>query len=149
MEELGSVAMRITFLVLTGLLMTSTAGAATDEWREVKTAHFTIVGNAKEKQLRESAVEFEKIRSVFVAGIAGSEGVDPPVPVVIFVVKKEDDLRQLAPALWKKRKGPAGFFRNTGTQVNIAMLLGGGLFDSTDIAYHEYHHLLFDRGSPN
>lgn len=114
-------------------------------WTEVRTDHFTIVGNARVRELREIAGDLERIRSIFAMGFGGAH--DPPVPVVVFAVRNEADLRVLAPSLWMSGKGPAGFFQDVRTRVQIGIRLD--VANPSATAFHEYHHLLANVATPN
>lgn len=136
----------VRFAFLLGMAFTFVAcpALAKDTWSEVRSDHFTVVGNARVSTLREVGGNLERARSVFVAALGAS---DPPVPVVVFVVRREADLRELAPSLWSGGAAPAGFFQDTGMRLQIGIRLDAQ--DPGAAVFHEYHHLLASLGDPN
>ena len=132
-------------VLLMVLVLAPLAAAAKDQWTELRTDHFTIVGNTRVSTLRETGASLERMRNVFDVAFDGP--VDPPVPVVVFVVRREEDLRELAPDLWKSGAGgPVGFFQDVRTRMHIAIRLDANA--PATAALHEYHHMLTTLSHP-
>lgn len=124
------------------LFVWAMARPAAASWREIRTDHFTLVGNGSERELRSVALELERFR-VIVQATPGMKNTDPIVPVMVFAVRGEEEFRSIAPPTHSK---VAGYFQNVGIRVQLVIRLDTQ--DSIRTAYHEYHHLLMDRGVP-
>lgn len=133
--------MRALRIALVALLLP--VGARAETWREVKTEHFTIIGNARKGKLKRLAQDLETIRFVFQRGM--DIDIDPAVPVRVFAVRNDKELRALMPSLGNRRA--AGAFRNSGTSKDIVLRLDLPS-EAGKVAYHEYHHVLVDRTMP-
>jgi len=134
----------VRFVFLVAFLLFSVRVSAKEVWTEVRSDHFTVVGNTRVSQLREIAGDLERIRSVFAAAFDAG---DPPVPVLVVVTRNERGLRVLAPWLWENGAGPVGFFQDVGVRVQIGVRLDAE--DPAGVAFHEYHHLLANVTTPN
>ena len=84
---------------------------AADQWREVKSAHFTVTSSASEGSAKTIAWQLEQIRSA-IATLWPWAKVDPNEPLAIFVVKDEIAMKALAPMYWERKGGvrPATFW---------------------------------------
>jgi len=55
------------FLLLTlAISFAKSTGAQANDWIEVRTPHFIIVSNAAEDEARNAALQFERMRAVFI-----------------------------------------------------------------------------------
>ncbi len=139
--------MRAIFSALLALCCFSVAtpvlGARHEVWFEARSPHFVVVCNAGEKQARQTARQFEQIRSVFRQYIVIASGHPSPV-ITILAVKNENSLRALLPEYWAARghTHPAGiFFYNLG-QFEGAVQLDAPGPNPYEGIYHEYYHSL-------
>lgn len=101
---------RTAILLVFSLAVAQTTSAA-DQWREVKSAHFTITSNASEGSAKTIAWQLEQIRSA-ISTLWPWAKVDLNRPLAIFVVKDENALKALAPMYWERKGGvrPATFW---------------------------------------
>jgi len=130
--------------LVTGLALAATTGlgAKHETWVEVRSPHFIVLSNAGEKRARETAVQFEQIRTLFRQVIAFAANANTPV-ITIFAVKDEGSLRQLLPEYWEKGHGhPAGIFFNRLNQFYAAIQLDAPGDNPYEALYHEYYHSL-------
>ncbi len=104
--------LRLIFPLAVAFAVPLGARAADDTWREIKSPHFTVISNGKEKEAQDLAQEFEKIRVVYSASLPGQT--DPAVPVVVYALKRDRDFRDLFPGF---SASTAGFFRNDGARM--------------------------------
>ena len=89
--------------------MAAPAAAAPPPWLEVKSAHFTVITDAGEKDGRRAAWQFEQIRSALLQ-IWPWAKIDRGQPFVVFAARSEATLKTLGPQFWEgKRFRPAGF----------------------------------------
>lgn len=112
---------------------------AAQDWVEVRTPHFVLLSNTDSRRARNVALEFEQARELF--RVAISSDVDSALPVVIFAVRNQADLRVLLPGL--EGELPIGVFRRSPDQHRIAVRLDEPSEQRFHAVYHEYHHLLF------
>jgi tetratricopeptide (TPR) repeat protein len=125
------------------LLLLPVSVSAGENWVEVRSPHFTVSGNAGEKEARRIANQFEEIRSVFQTAFT-SLRVDFGKPLIIIAVKNDDSLKILLPDyyLTKDRMRPAGMYLARFDR-NFALLrtdVSGSAENPYHSLYHEYTH---------
>src|SRR5579872_2418229 len=126
------------FLLIVSL--TSSSGAKSDGWVEVRSPHFTVVSNAGEKQARTTALRFEEIRAVFRQSITIA-GVHPSPPVIVLAVKDEASMRSLLPEFWAKgHSHPSGIFTGRFNLYYALVDLESHGSNPYETLYHEYYH---------
>ena len=86
------------------LLTPRGAVTAADDWRELKTARFTVISNASDRDTRALAWQLEQVRSLMVNLWAWAK-VDLNKPLTVIAVKDENGMRALAPRYWESRGG--------------------------------------------
>lgn len=65
-------------------------------WREIHSAHFTVITDAEDKKGQEVALRFEQMRAVF-SSLLTKEHLNQPVPLTILAFKNEESYYKLAP----------------------------------------------------
>jgi len=125
------------------LLCWPVAAWGADTWVEVRSPHFTVVGNAGEKETRRIANQFEEIRAVF-HFIFPTLHVDPGAPIEVIAVKNENSMKEFLPDFWvgKDRAHPAGMYVS-GFDETFAILrtdVTGSAENPYHSLYHEYTH---------
>lgn len=139
---------RFGMATLCASLLFAPSAHARETWLEATSPHFHLVGNAKAKDLKEIAQDFEKFRGVLRASIPDPDDAEPEVPITIFVVRKEKDLKALIPPFFEKRTvDVAGMFRERDVSAEIFVVLDVW-GDNASTVYHEYHHAYFERSAP-
>jgi tetratricopeptide (TPR) repeat protein len=121
-----------------------------ETWLEVRSPNFIVVTNAKEKQGRRVAYQFEMIRAVFrrFFNMRGSAH-DPPV--IILATRDEEALKTLVPEYWAKKGSmhPAGVYLGAAEKNYVALRLDVSLdqqaHEPYEPIYHEYVHYLTRR----
>jgi len=93
-------------LALSGFLLLvigrdSRALATDQEWRQLDTAHFSVLSNASDRQTRNLAWQFEQLRSA-IALVCPWARVDLSKPVLVIAAKDERSMRSLAPHFWAR-----------------------------------------------
>src|SRR5215510_14898531 len=91
---------RIFKLASTFILITVVATPrlfAADKWVSVRSANFTLVGNATEAQIRTIAVELEQFRDAVSQSLTLSP--KPGVPITVVVYKNEESFRPYKPQI--------------------------------------------------
>src|ERR1700722_8586763 len=79
--------------------LVSTAGAQADSWLEVSTPHFRVISNASEKDARHTAIQFERMRSVF-ARVFPDANIDTATPMVVLALQDKRNFQALEPAVY-------------------------------------------------
>lgn len=139
---------RYTFFFSPLVLATAVAAREKpDRWLEVRSPHFIVAANGNEKQARQAADQFERIRAVFQKAFPGFR-VDPAAPIVVLAVKDEKTFNALTPIEWQKKgqlKRSGMFLR--GPEKNYVLLRLEAEGDNPyHVLYHEYTHLLVHEG---
>lgn len=101
-------------------LLAAVADAAPPAWIEVRSAHFTVVGDGGDRAARHVAWQFEQIRS-------GLSGLWPWAriegrPFLVFAARDEATLRALGPQYWEgKRYRPTSFWTSGRDRRYVAL----------------------------
>lgn len=129
-----------------GFLITfHTNAAAKDDWIQVKSKNFFLIGNASEKEIRKVGTRLEQFRETFrnlFRGLALTSNI--PTNVVVF--KSKSSFRDFKP---KRADGKidefiAGYFQ-AGEDVNyIALSMEGEDADTFELIFHEYVHFIIE-----
>jgi len=140
--------MRQRLVMLATLLsvVLASAGDKPENWIEVRSPHFVVIGNSTEKKVRHVADQFERMRSVF-HSLFPKLQIDPGTPIIVLAVKDEKDFRALEPAAYlsKGQIKLAGLFLR-GTDKNYVLLrLDVEGEHPYAVVYHEYTHLLLGK----
>jgi hypothetical protein len=85
-----------------GVLLLPARLRAADQWYEMKSAHFTALSNAGERNTRTLVWQMEQIRSAMLALLPWAKP-DLNKPLAVIVLKDENSMRALAPEYWEKR----------------------------------------------
>ncbi|NWJ42400.1 MAG: DUF1570 domain-containing protein [Geothrix sp.] len=139
-------------LALAALLQGTVLQAGRKEsWVEVKSPHFVAYSDAGEAEAKKALTGFEGIRSVF-GTIFPEVRVDPPKPMVIFVVEDEASMKRLLPKPFegKDPKRPAGMFYQREDR-NYAILRLDVSHQSDQpyfVLFHEYTHSIVHQNFP-
>ena len=87
------------YVALALLLTTTLPAFARDElenWIQVTSPHFVVATDGSDKQARDVADQFERMRSVFHA-VFPKLNMDSGGPIIVIAVKGEKDFRALEP----------------------------------------------------
>lgn len=124
-------------------------GAAEDaRWVEARSPHFTIVSDAGERQAREVAREFERLRALVRQAIPDPQ-LDPRGPVLVFAAAGECTLRQLIPQFWERHgRRPAAVSWKGAHAHYITLRTNVRDRDRARLFLHEYIHLLVRTRAP-
>lgn len=114
---------------------------AKDDWVEVRSKNFTLVGNASEKEIRRVATKLEQFRETF-RQLFRSASLSSPVPTTVFVFKNNSAFKPFKPKRTdgKPDDGIAGYFQ-PGEDVNyITLSTEGEDVDTFGTIFHEFVH---------
>ncbi len=143
--------MKICKFVFAGLLFAAffaffpTNVSAKDEWVQVRSKNFFLIGDASEKDIRNVATRLEQFRESFRL-LFGAGSLNASVPTTVIVFKSASSYRPFKPKRsdGKIDNGVAGYFQ-PGEDVNYVTLSTEGTdSDTFGTIYHEYVHFLLN-----
>jgi hypothetical protein len=137
---------RLRFIALISTLVLLLAGvsfAFDKPFTEVRSPNFRVLTNGSEHDARRIALEFEQMRAVFAVGFPNMR-LSTGAPLLIFAVQTENDMKALAPAMWKNHKGPlpAGYFDHGWEKQFAIVRIDADVPGAYNVVYHEYVHSL-------
>ena len=135
----------VSLLFLAFFVLLPSSVCAKEDWLEVRSKNFYLIGNASEKDIRRVATKLEQFRETF-RQVFRSMSVDAPVPTNVVVFKSDASFKQFKP-----RRGDgkadnlvAGYFQ-PGEDVNYVTLAADGTdAEMYGVIFHEYVHFLVE-----
>jgi tetratricopeptide (TPR) repeat protein len=118
---------------------------AKDEWLQVRSKNFFLIGNASEKDIRKAATKLEQFRETFRLAF-GTISLTAAIPTNVVVFKSDSSYKPFKP---KRSDGKldtfvAGYFQS-GPDVNyITLSTEGNDADTYGTIFHEYVHFIID-----
>src|ERR1700688_4565673 len=133
----------IALICALALLRASSSFAGDKPFTEVRSPNFRVLTNGNEHDARRIALEFEQMRAVFAIEFPKMR-LSTGAPLLIFAVQTENDMKSLAPALWKNHKGPlpAGLFDHGWEKQFAIVRIDQDVPGAYNVVYHEYVHTL-------
>jgi tetratricopeptide (TPR) repeat protein len=139
-------------LVVTSLILLLTFAISTlakDEWLQVRSKNFFLVGNASEKDIRKVGIKLEQFRETFRLVFANTSLVST-IPTNVIVFKSDSAFKPFKPrrADGKADNFIAGYFQ-PGEDANYITISAEG--DDTQMystIFHEYVHFLVNTNFP-
>jgi hypothetical protein len=113
-------------------------GAAAD-WKRLDTRHFTVVGDAEARTLRQVAEQFERFRETL-GRVLGDRATASPVPTIVLVFPSERAFAPLRPSFEGKAVPVSGQFVGSSDVNYIAVVADRA--DGMRVVFHEYAHLV-------
>jgi tetratricopeptide (TPR) repeat protein len=126
------------------------SAAAKDVWLKARSAHFTLIGDASEKEIRDVGMRLEQFREAFsqISSQIFSPSVgDSSVPITVVVFKNDSAYRPFKPLHQGKPADVSGHFQSSGDVAYIALAAGRGAGNPYAIIFHEYVHALTSGGA--
>ncbi len=135
---------RFPCLLLFAALVCRLCAAATEQWVEIRSAHFTVLTDAGEKQGRHVTDQFERMRWVF-QKLFPKANVDPAEPIIVVAAKNEKVFDTMEPAAYlaKGQMKLGGYYMHTQEKKYILLQLGAEFEHPFASVYHEYTHVQF------
>lgn len=146
MKTYKSLAHFALFLIAFGVFCVSPASvSAKDEWLQVRSKNFNLVGNASEKDIRKVATRLEQFREAFRL-LFSRTSLNSSIPTNVVVFKNASAYKPFLPrrADGKADTGIAGYFQ-PGEDANYITLSTEG--DDADVygtIFHEYVHFIVE-----
>jgi tetratricopeptide (TPR) repeat protein len=128
-----------------GMVLASASSAyAKEQWIEVRSKNFHLIGNASEKDIRATAKRLEQFREAFRI-LFTKMNVTSVTPTTVVVFKDDGAYKPFKPrrADGKPDTGIAGYFQ-PGEDVNYITLAAGGDDEKFSTIFHEYVHFILN-----
>lgn len=117
------------------------AYAEKETWIKVKSKHFTLVGNADEKQIRKVGAELEKFREA-VSRLSGIWQRRFSPPVTVFVFKDSESYEPFKPLYQGKPAEVSGYLQTNSDSAYITLTTDWRRQNPESVIFHEYVHFL-------
>lgn len=117
------------------------AYAEKETWIKVKSKHFTLVGNADEKQIRKVGAELEKFREA-VSRLSGIWQRRFSPPVTVFVFKDSESYEPFKPLYQGKPAEVSGYLQTNNDSAYITLTTDWRRQNPESVIFHEYVHFL-------
>src|SRR5215470_12844919 len=121
------------------------SAAEGDVWLKAQTTHFTLIGDADEKEIRDAGVRLEQFREAFsqiFSQIFSPSVINSAVPINVIVFKNDSAYRPFKPLHQGRPADVSGHFQSSGDVAYIALAAGRGEANPYAIIFHEYVHAL-------
>src|SRR5918911_5342498 len=112
-------------------------------WLSLRTPNYLFVGDARARDMQQTARRFEQFRAVFAAQFPAA-GLNSPAPTVVVVFKNEDSYRPFRPLYQNSPVDFAGYFQSGLDENYIVLPASGRGAGGYDKIFHESVHLLLD-----
>ena len=135
----------LSVLFLFALLFLPNSVSAKDEWLQVRSKNFNLVGNAGEKDIRKVATKLEQFRETF-RQLFNRANLNASIPTNVIVFKSDNAYKPFKPkrADGKTDNFIAGYFQS-GEDVNyITISTEGDDADTYGTIFHEYVHFIIN-----
>lgn len=119
--------------------------AAKETWIKATSRHFTLVGNADEKQIRKVGAELEKFREA-VSRLSGIWQRRFTPPVTVFVFKNNETYEPFKPLLQGKPVEVSGYLQTNNDSAYITLTTDQRRQNPEAVIFHEYVHFLTGGG---
>ncbi|HEY8459965.1 MAG TPA: DUF1570 domain-containing protein, partial [Blastocatellia bacterium] len=119
--------------------------AAKGVWLKAQSAHFTLIGDAGEKEIRRVGARLEQFREAFsqiFSQIFSPLSADSSVPINVIVFKNDSAYRPFKPLHQGRPAEVAGHFQSSGDVAYIALAAGRDAANPYAVIFHEYVHAL-------
>lgn len=147
-----TLAFAFAFLVAVSASFAAWPGSASAKhvWLKAESRHFTLIGDAKEKELRNVGMRLEQFREAFsqiFSQIFSPSVIDSSVPVTVIVFKNDSAYRPFKPLYQGNPADVSGHFQSSGDVAYIALAAGRNDPNPYAIIFHEYVHALTSGGA--
>src|SRR5499426_1141179 len=149
----------VTFAISFGLFVavfapfssrSGSALTAKDPWLKAQSNHFTLIGDASEKEIRNAGMRLEQFREAFsqiFSQIIPPAFIDSSVPITVIVFKNDSAYRPFKPLHQGKPADVSGHFQSSGDVAYIALAAGRSAGNPYAVIFHEYVHALTSGGA--
>ncbi len=141
MKRLLSVSILSICLLALTVIMPGTAKSGGEVWLKVTTKHFTLIGNAEEKEIRKIGAKLEQFRAA-VSRLFDfrQKRFSPPVTVIVF--KDHSSYEPFKPLYQGKPAVVSGYLHSSNDAAYITLTADWRGSNPDQIIFHEYVHFL-------
>ena len=120
-------------------------GRLSRDWKRLSTPAMTIVGNAREGDLRRAAIEMERFGQAL-AGLSPALRLDSPVPTMVVVFRDDGAFNPFKPRFrGKVNENVAGYFSAQPHANYLVMAPSDNREFTYRVIFHEYTHYVVNR----
>lgn len=119
--------------------------AEKEVWLKAQSKHFTLIGNASEKQIRKVVAELEKFREA-VTRLSGIWQRRFSPPVTVFVFKDSETYEPFKPLYQGQPTDVSGYLQSSSDSAHITLTTDYRRQDPETVLFHEYVHFLTGGG---
>jgi len=126
------------------------AAPAKDVWLKIQSKHFTLIGDARETEIRAVGMRLELFREAFsqiFSQLFSPLVVKSSVPITVIVFKNDLAYKPFKPFFQGKPADVSGYFQSSGDIAYIALAAGRSEADPYAVILHEYVHALTAAGA--
>lgn len=116
-----------------------------DTWLKAQSKHFTLIGNASEKQIRKVGAELEKFREA-VTRLSGIWQRRFSPPVTVFVFKDSETYEPYKPLYQGQPIDVSGYLQSSSDSAHLTLTTDYRRQDPEAVIFHEYVHFLTGGG---
>jgi len=123
---------------------------AKDVWLKAQSKHFTLIGDASEREIRGVGMRLEQFREAFsqiFSRLFSPLVVKSSVPITVIVFKNDSAYKPFKPLYQGKPAEVSGHFQSSGDVAYIALATGRSDANPYAIILHEYVHALTSDGA--
>jgi tetratricopeptide (TPR) repeat protein len=132
-------------LLLAGLVAVTSAIVAAPRWSSVHGESLTVIGDTGPGDLRDVARRLEQFRLALGSVIADAKR-PPTLPTLVYVFGSRSALQPFLPQRDGHPAALRGYFHRDADGYAIAMSVDDHDEEASSIVFHEYAHLLLQRG---
>jgi tetratricopeptide (TPR) repeat protein len=132
-------------LLLAGLVVVTSAIAAAPRWSSVHSESLTVIGDTGPGDLRDVARRLEQFRLALGNVVADAKR-PPTLPTLVYVFGSRSALQPFLPLRDGRPAALRGYFHRDADGYAIAMSVDDHDEEASSIVFHEYAHLLLQRG---
>jgi tetratricopeptide (TPR) repeat protein len=121
------------------------SATAKELWIKAQSKHFTLIGDASEKEIRNVGMRLEQFReasSQIFSQIFSPLVINSSLPINVIVFKNDSAYRPFKPLHQGRPAEVSGHFQSSGDVAYIALAAGRGGANPYAVIFHEYVHAL-------
>ncbi len=126
------------------------AASAKDVWLRAQSKHFTLIGDASEKEILKVGARLEQFHEVITqvfSQIFPPSVLKSSIPITVIVFKNDSVYKPFKPLYQGRPADVSGHFQSSGDAAYIALAVGGEERDPYAVIFHEYVHALTSDGA--
>ncbi len=139
------IAVVLTFLAFISTSI-STTHSAKNSWQKVRSNHFTLIGDAGEKELRKVGLRLEQFHAA-VSRLFDRNRRDESRPITVIVFSGDGSYKPFKPLYQGKPANVSGYFQASDDAIYITLTADWHRSHPDSVIFHEYVHVLTSNGA--